>query len=883
MKYKIYLLSYNNYNNRQVKRLNSISDYVNAGYVLTTFETANFEYRDGISSSLIVNKKFVSLQPDYILVEDIDTRIVDNSTNPATVSEGQFSRWFIIDSDLIRGNQYSFNIRRDIWVDHFDLAMNSTYFIERGYVPDSNDLIFNNEGQSFSQIKKQQVELRDETYGPWIIGYIARKRGENGATEDVTIKGIATSSTEDIAVPDITQEDWYQYTQNYVASDEGISLPYTLLAYIPAKHQSGSSTTYQRVFYEIDLKNRVGTNDNLYKPGHSYRPNDVSYPADTWTTYTNGVKVLDCTSSEYNTYKSNYGWYFTSQLNAYNGIQVNVSQYLNKWCADMVNNPLAYSQMINRITSSLNLNNSAVNYINNNLKGKSVLDSNTGKKYTILVEEVEEMEKLSISSEANTSIRFLMPSSVTTQFGTLTKSVDDSVVKNNNIQIVYHIKKYKIKLEEAYGVQTVLPRDDASNGTIYRTHLEDAPYDMFAIPYTENLTIKEGNNTINPNVKAGMAIASAFVTQLGDQVVYDIQLLPYCPVRHFIKSDHTFDITTADNTQVRPIVDSANTSTVLSYIFYCSVSQQENIKLLDANNNFVQYSIAIDNLKRSANVDMHRLCSPNFASIFEFNAAKNGGVEYFEFSYNYKPFIPYVKIKPHFNRLYGINDKDARGLILQGDFSIPTMSSAWSNYELQNKNYMNAFNREIESLEKQKDIAGTQDVWKALSGTVQGAASGAIGGGLTAGPYGAIAGAVVGGVTSAIGGGVDIYNNAKLRNDALDKAKDLFRYNMENIKALPHTIRNVGCLTADNLLVPLLEYYSASDDEIDAFNKKMKYYGMSINKVGMIIEYINPEEESFVQGYLLRLNPPIGVNSEADNHLAEELGNEIQKGLYIGG
>lgn len=883
MKYKIYLLSYNNYNNRQVKKLNTISDYVNGGYVLTTFETANFEYKDGISSSLIVNKKFVNLQPDYILVEDIESRIVDNSTDPATVSEGQFSRWFIIDSDLIRGNQYKFDVRRDIWVDHFDLAMNSTYFIERGYVSDNNDLIFNNEGQSFSQIKKQQVELRDETLGPWIVGYIARKRGENGATEDVTIKGIATSNTEDMTVPDITQEDWYQYTQNYVASDSGISLPYTLLAYIPAKHQGSSATSYQRIFYEIDLLNKVGTNDDLYRPGHNYRPNGVSYPADSWYTYTNGVRADDRTSSQYNSDKNTYGWYLENQINAYNGIQVNDYQYLINWCNNMRDNALAYSQMMTELKSGLNLNSSAVDYINNNLKGKSIKDVATGKKYTILVEEVEEMEKLTISNNLNDKIRFLMPTLIVTQFGNMIKYVDSSSVQNNNLQIVYHIKKYKIKLQEAYGVQTVLPRDDASNGTIYRTHLEDAPYDMFAIPYTDQLTIKEGNNTLIPNVKAGMAIASAFVTQLGDQAVYDIQLLPYCPVRHFIKSDYTFDITTADTTQVRPIVDSANTSTVLSYIFYCSSSQQENIKLLDAKNNFIPYSIAIDNLKRSANVDMHRLCSPNFASMFEFNAAKNGGVEYFEFSFNYKPYIPYVKIKPHFNRLYGINDKDARGLILQGDFSIPTMSSAWSNYELQNKNYMNAFNREIESLELQKDIAGTQDVWKALSGTVQGAASGAIAGGMTAGPYGAIAGAVVGGVTSAIGGGVDIYNNARLRNDALDKAKDLFRYNMENIKALPHTIRNVGCLTADNLLVPLLEYYSASDSEIDAFNKKMKYYGMTIMKVGMIVEYINPEEETFVQGYLLRLNPPTGVNTEADNHLAEELGNEIQKGLYIGG
>ena len=106
---------------------------------------------------------------------------------------------------------------------------------------------------------------------------------------------------------------------------------------------------------------------------------------------------------------------------------------------------------------------------------------------------------------------------------------------------------------------------------------------------------------------------------------------------------------------------------------------------------------------------------------------------------------------------------------------------------------------------------------------------------------------------------------------------------MDNIKALPNTLANVGCFTFDNVLVPILEFYQASPDEIDAFEKKMQYYGMSVMKVGQVVDYLNPLQETFVQGYLLRLLSPEGVNTEADNHLAEELSKEFQKGLYIGG
>ena len=129
MKYCVYLLNYNNYYNRQVKRqYNTIQGYINAGFQIgQTIPDVNFEFADGIMSKILINQAFVTNQPDYILIEDKSTRTT-NLDN--TVNEGTFSRWFIIDSNLVRGNQYEFTLRRDICVDYFDLMMNSTYFIQ---------------------------------------------------------------------------------------------------------------------------------------------------------------------------------------------------------------------------------------------------------------------------------------------------------------------------------------------------------------------------------------------------------------------------------------------------------------------------------------------------------------------------------------------------------------------------------------------------------------------------------------------------------------------------------------------------------------------------------------------------------------------------------
>ena len=73
MRYNIYLLSYNNYYNRQVKKLNTVQDYVNGGYVINTVSDVNFEMADGIMSKLVVNYQYVTKQPDYVLIAEKPT------------------------------------------------------------------------------------------------------------------------------------------------------------------------------------------------------------------------------------------------------------------------------------------------------------------------------------------------------------------------------------------------------------------------------------------------------------------------------------------------------------------------------------------------------------------------------------------------------------------------------------------------------------------------------------------------------------------------------------------------------------------------------------------------------------------------------------------
>ena len=70
--------------------------------------------------------------------------------------------------------------------------------------------------------------------------------------------------------------------------------------------------------------------------------------------------------------------------------------------------------------------------------------------------------------------------------------------------------------------------------------LQDAPYYMFAIPYSDDLTLFSGNSIHCKRTKKSVAIAAAqaIATQAGKGAVYDVQVLPYCPVRQCIKTTY---------------------------------------------------------------------------------------------------------------------------------------------------------------------------------------------------------------------------------------------------------------------------------------------------------------------------------------------------------
>jgi hypothetical protein len=277
-------------------------------------------------------------------------------------------------------------------------------------------------------------------------------------------------------------------------------------------------------------------------------------------------------------------------------------------------------------------------------------------------------------------------------------------------------------------------------------------------------------------------------------------------------------------------------------------------------------SSAID-LKIENECDLYRLCSPNYNGAFEFSAAKNKGVGQWNIDCTYRPYQPYIHVAPEFDGLYGKDFDDPRGLICGGDFSLAQVSNAWTEYQIQNKNYQNMFNRQIENMEVQHKMARIQEPINAFTGIVQGAGAGAIVGGA----YGAAAGALL---STAAGIG-DVAINERLRTEALDYTKDQFGYQLGNIKALPNSITKVNAYTANNKIFPVLEKYTCTNEEKEALRSKIKYNGMSVGRIGTISDFLI-QEESYIKGKLIRLD---GVAD--DFHVINTIANELNKGVFV--
>lgn len=921
---KLYCLKYNNYYNRIVRKEDNLSSYLAKDPSYQVISGISFNPGDGVTTEQVFNYNIPNITGDYAIY---------------TTDTGEIkSRWFIIDPKRIKSGQYILTLRRDLVVDSYDSVINAPCFIEKATLDKSDPMIFNSENMGFNQIKKNEYLLQDETKSAWVVGYVPNNFGRNDSgtyeTKEVTAK--IPLDHWDIEVTNLQDWEYYQYIANYF-STASTNNHYGIAVSI--------NTSLGRLGI-VSSFNEFGTIDLLNK--------DFENPYFSFSNNT-GLRVDNITP---------IGRGSSGNKNLVNSIVINAkNQYstLN----DLVNAELGLPSAIE-----------SSNFLA--LKGKIIKVGTDFYKIDL----VSEWASRSLAKKLNSSSPMfsILNSNKPTQANIEGTIMQVTGTANNLTYMAYgEYKRYKITLSPIY--EEIKCSIDTSK--IYE--LDDSPYKMFCIPYSDELLVYKNSSLQYRSSKTiSLAIGTAIGESVGSANVYDVQLLPFCPLREYIKpSEVIWDVAStpvtgidASEEDVHLIIKSTYVADGFmeieegtSILFTLNVYDKNTGKLLNTyNGNYLSVdangfefdsleevlfdqtwteynnsgtiiefivnkgaewsssargtifnvlyafngmtiqparfdygdSVSVNDIKNAEdnvigkvfwcrtstftfNIDkfgddfisdickvtnpkiqneteMWRLVSPNYNGQFEFSVAKNGGVTFFNVDCNYKPFSPYIHINPDFGLLYGQDFNDARGLICGGDYSLPQVSNAWANYETSNKNYQNIFNREVQNMEVNNNVSRVTDVTGAIAGTVSGS----------------FLGGTLGGVLTGLAGVADVVANEFLRTEAMDYKRDMFGYQLGNIKAMPNSLTRTSAFTYNNKIFPILEYYSCTDEEVEALENKLLYNGMTVMRIGKIKDFIIPYSSTYIKGRLIRLD-----GTGEDFHYIKELSDEIYKGGYF--
>lgn len=858
---EIWIIAWTSYPSRRVRRKETLSEYKEAAsdsYVVAT--DYNFNEGDGMSTSCVFNdnpETTDQFSGNYVLVVAQDGSIS--------------SRWFVMGVDrttLWGANQCKAYLRRDIVADKLTNLLNAKAFIEKGTITtNGNPFIWNKEEGTFNQIKKEEALIKDESAASWLIGYVPQDAFSSDSESDRKVEfGVADLSSIPSSLRFATLEDCavlYKFNGLMASEDCAVKFGFT------AKGSSlyTGNTPYETVAEMTSSSARVSS---------------------FYSSLADGARVYDGAYDQHNpNYKDQVASYLSGTILASVDKASAVELFLTAMgCAK------ASSAEVEELLD---------------LNGRVIYLEDEAKAYEVSVEAAQSVTK---SSSTSAGASYMASNLKAPDKGTWSGYSFSSTAS-----VAYKVSMTEVSLSKNTAVLT-----KAS----VRTHLIDAPYDMFAIPYADGKQIvledKTSSSTGAQTVKyyktskaVAMSLATAIAAKLGSPTVYDVQELPYCPIRECLiyqgykptdpRASGGYSVNIQD--QPNDLAYASDGATVVASITWCRRSNfsfevpiegfysSDAVKIgnvwayVPASERTASEALiatlkgwwgkSVMGNKIANQADVFRLTSPNMASSFEFSESANEGVSGWVVDCTYKPFSPFIHVSPKFGGLYGTDFGDARGLILGGDFSIAQLSSSWADYQLANKNYQAIFDRQITNMEvtyKYQRIGEAVGVASgALSAGVQGAMVGS-----SAGPLGAVAGAVIGTGASVAGGLADVSMSESLRQEALDYKKDMFSYQLGNIKAMPYGLSKTSSINVVNKHWPMLEWYSCTDAEKRALEAKIEANGMTIGAVATVADYA-PADASYhyVKGQLILPEGDDSMDARQFTSLAEE----FLKGIYL--
>lgn len=739
----------------------------------------------------------------------------------ALLDDGSFTRWYVTECVRLRGGQYRFSLERDVLAEYLTEVKASTCLIERGYVPNTSPFVFNGEGTSFNQVKTAETLLTNNIGSPWLCLYLSRYHTDEDTGEyayneyEGTFIDESAIEGADYTYNTLSEYPFYKYSQEsdyyYYLTDDAI----TFSSAVQKLNTSGSS-----YYVYLNGVNSEGARTSYYL---SLSNTQIVYPVwegDGW------APVLTLTTDEaialYNTLLP---FYHTGDVTNSDGLIIN--SYTEMGTLDGANTLLAENGKTIQIGTKLYR--IAANYV-----------------------AAGSLTNIEIPVSTETSLGVQMTWYLLRQFGITTSSS-----LNSMLYLRCGVSRYRVNLE------FIEVGDTSANGYSYDIEYKgavttDAVYEILATPM-KDVTFTNGSNIFEHNGALAIQWFQDIINRYnGAGWAYDLQIVPYMPATY-----DTTNITNLEKTYCYNSESSAVRQAVAFKINQASFS--------------LQYSLELDTIntdnKISNETQLYRFVSPGGVGEYDFSPSMNGGLTAYEVDCTLIPYNPYIKVNPVFSGLYGSDFNDYRGLILGGDFSMPILNDAWTTYTLNNKNYQAIFDRQIQTQEVSNTIDTTNNIVNALTGALSAAGTGALLGSMIPG-LGTVAGAVIGGASSLVAGAVDVGTSLWENSESIQSQTDIFNMQLANIQAQAQSMTRSTAYNINNKYFPYVEYYTCTDEELAALEKKIEYQGYALNGVaGVVEDYLHPTQTSFFKGDLLEID----INDDA--HTAHAIANELKGGV----
>lgn len=414
-------------------------------------------------------------------------------------------------------------LKRDVLIDYGESIMNSPCYVEKGTINDfDNTLLLNSEGFVCNQQKQNEYLLRDKTYSAWLVGYLKK-----GMEAKNNISYTFPEDTTAVAAEGLTWADCITY---YPA--QGSSVPASKKA---MNWNNGASTVKFRTWCTVTDETGMYTQNVRLSIGldGSLKQNTTGGNSD-WQGMNSTALDLEFTGAP---------WYWSKSIsyNEAHRLGNEIFDHTVNW--SYVRN--FFDTLISATKYNVTQGNNLVNIGDEDImsyNGTKVIKD--GKVYKLTIGQGSQKSYVTYyTGEDNICNDYL--SSLYYEFKQycfLYRNQDNPSRKKVKIEFItqeYEISAIEDPDEETFTVN--LPASSTRNGCY------DAQYDMFCMPidpaalglnFDPSHVYVRNNSTsifrVNTASRIHLALAQQIATTLGAGTdageIYDLQLLPFCPM-----------------------------------------------------------------------------------------------------------------------------------------------------------------------------------------------------------------------------------------------------------------------------------------------------------------------------------------------------------------